>query len=147
MCTIVAVLSFVMSAISGHAVTGFFVLLFYYLGGVGVRERSRYAAAVVLVLYLTDSLMSIAGNPILKILLSALLLANLRATWIAARWKPQADEAAAVPRFSETWSDKFVDQLPMWLWPRLRILYYIFSGGFLVFLAIGIAILLRRHAL
>lgn len=145
-CSIVALLSFVISAITGHPIAGIFVLLFYYFGGVGVREHSRYAATVVLVLYVIDSLLS-TGNPAIKILVGALLLANLRATWIASRWRPGADEAAPVPRFNETWTDKFADQLPMWLWPKLRIPYYIFSGVFLAFVAIGVVILMHRHVL
>ncbi len=145
-CSILALLSFAMSAIAGHPIAGIFVLLFYYFGGVGVREHSRYAAIVVLILYVIDSLLS-TGNPAVKILIAALLLANLRATWIASRWKPEADEAAPIPRFSETWSDKFADQLPMWLWPKLRIPYYVFSAGFLFFLAFGLLMLLGHHKL
>ncbi len=34
--------------------------------------------------------------------------------------------------------DKLADKLPMWLWPKVRILYYVFSGGFLMFVAIGL---------
>ena len=33
-------------------------------------------------------------------------------------------------RLSETWGDKFVDKLPVWLWPKVRIAYYIFSVAF-----------------
>ena len=43
-CTIVGVSSLVFNALSGQTIAGIFVLLYYYLGGVGVRERSRYAA-------------------------------------------------------------------------------------------------------
>jgi len=39
-CALVAVFSLVMTAVAGHAVVGVFVFLFYYLGGVGVRERA-----------------------------------------------------------------------------------------------------------
>ena len=46
-CTVVAILSFVFLVASGHMIGGIFTLPFYYLGGVGVRERSRYAAAAV----------------------------------------------------------------------------------------------------
>ncbi len=151
-CTAIAILSFVLLVLRGQPISGFVILLFFYLGGIGVRERSRYAAVVVFVLYLIDSLMtiaanpSLAANPILRILLTALLLANLRATWIAATWKPESNEVTPVPRFSETWSDKFADQLPMWLWPKLRIVYYIFSGCFLFLVAVGIAILHFRHS-
>jgi hypothetical protein len=142
-CAVVAVFSFVFSAATGHAIIGAFVLLFYYLGGVGVRERSRYAAAVVLVLFIADMLAS--GPGVVRVLIAALLLSNLRATWIAARWKPDSDEAVLPPRFSETWSDKFADKLPMWLWPKVRVLYYVFSACLLVFVAIGLAaIILHR---
>jgi len=70
-------------------------LLLYYLGGVGVRERSRYAAAVVFLMYLLDTLVS---PGVVRVLLSALLLSNLRATWIAANWSPDSEEAALPPR-------------------------------------------------
>jgi hypothetical protein len=46
-CTFVAILSFVVSAFSGHEIVGTMVLLVFFLGGVGVREHSRYAAAIV----------------------------------------------------------------------------------------------------
>lgn len=38
------------------------MLLFYYLGGVGVRERSRYAAAIILCLYVSDTDVGIEGG-------------------------------------------------------------------------------------
>ncbi len=141
-CAVVAIITFVVSAALGHAIAGAVVFLYYYLGGVGVRERSRYAAAVVLVMYVADILTS--GPSVVRVLFAALLLSNLRAIWIASRWKPESDEAILPPRLSETWSDKFVDRLPMWLWPKVRILYYVFSAGFLVLVAIGLA-MMRLH--
>jgi len=143
-CAVVAVFSFIFSAISGHVIAGAIVLVFYYLGGVGVRERSRYAAAVVLGLFVADMLAS--GPSVLRVLIAALLLSNLRATWIASRWKPESDEAILPPRLGETWSDKFVDKLPMWLWPKVRVLYYALSACFLVFVAIGLVVMILRRA-
>jgi hypothetical protein len=145
-CALVAILSFISSIFIGHPISGLFVLIFYYLGGVGVREHSRYAAAVVLIMFVADSVLSM-NSFVLRTLLTALLLSNLRATWIASRWKPASDEAILPPRLSDTWSDKFADQLPLWLWPKLRIPYYVFSAGFLFFLALGILMLLRHHRL
>jgi hypothetical protein len=75
---------------------------------------------------------------VIRVLVGALLLSNLRATWIAAGWKPESEEAALPPRLRETWGDRFADQLPSWLWPTIRILYYILSVGFLVLLVIGL---------
>lgn len=145
-CAIVAVLGLIASALIGHPLAGIFVFLYYYLGGVGVRQSSVYAAAAVLVMYIADSLLSIAGNPVMKIIIAALLLANLRATWIASRWKPESEAAVPPPRFNETWTDKFVDQLPMWLWPKIRIAYYIFSACFLLLVAVGIEIMRHGHS-
>src|SRR5260370_18187418 len=50
-CAVIAVLSFVVLAISSHPFLGGFVFLVFYLGGVGVREPSRFSAAFLLVLF------------------------------------------------------------------------------------------------
>lgn len=143
-CALVAVFSLVVSVLAGQAIVGALGFLFYFLGGVGVRERSRYAAAVVLVLYAADAVT--AGGGVVRVLLTALLLSNLRATWIASRWKPESEEAILPPRLGETWSDKFTDKLPMWLWPKVRILYYVYSAGFLVLVAVGLGALIANRA-
>jgi hypothetical protein len=143
-CVVAAVLAVVSSVGTGHPIAGVCVLLFYYLGGVGVRERSRYAAFMVFAMFLADAIASGFGVP--RIIILGLLLSNLRATWIAAGWKPESDEAAPTPRFNETWSDKFVDQLPTWLWPKVRVVYYVFSACFLLLVVAGMAVLISRRA-
>jgi hypothetical protein len=135
-CTAVAILSFVFLTINGQPITGVAILLFYYVGGAGVRERSRYAALVVFVMYLLDTLLM---PGVVRIILCALLLSNLRATWIAATWRPESEEATLPPRLSETLADKVADQLPPWLWPKVRIAYYIYSSGFLLLVIFGLA--------
>jgi len=134
-CTILAIVSVVLLAVSGKPVTGAAIFLFYYLGGVGVRERSRYAAVVVFSMYLLDTFFS---PGVARILFSALLLSNLRATWIASGWKPESEEAFLPPRFNESLTDKFQDTFPAWLWPKIRIGYYIFSAGFLILVIFGL---------
>jgi hypothetical protein len=143
-CAVIAVLSLVVLAISNHPLLGGFVFLIFYLGGVGVRERSRYAAGCVLVLYVMDMLVS--GPSIVRVLFAALLLANFRAIWIASHWRPDSEEAAPAPRWSENWSDKFADQLPMWLWPKIRVFYYVLSACYFLLAAVGLAAIIRRHA-
>lgn len=143
-CTLVAILSFVIYAFIRHEILGTTVLLFFFLGGVGVREHSRYAAAVVLFLYLVDTIAS--GPGALRIAIAAVLFSNLRATWIASTWNPESSEATPPPRLAETWSDKFSDTLPMWLWPNIRIPFYVFSIAFLMLELLGLVRLLRRRA-
>jgi hypothetical protein len=135
-CTLIAVLSLVVLVATGQTLAGLCAFLLLYLGGVGVRERSRYAAAIVLLFYATDAIIS--GVSVLRIFFASLLLSNLRATWIAAQWKPESDDAAFPPRLNETLGDKLADQLPPWLWPKVRIVYYIFSVGYVLAAAIGL---------
>lgn len=142
-CAIVAVLSLVLNVVADHAIIGVFVFLFFYLGGIGVREHSRYAAVAVFAMYLADMILSQPG--VLRILIAALLLSNLRATWIASQWRPESDEATLPPRFNDTWGDKFVDQLPKWLWPKVRIFYYILSAGFIALTVIGAVMMRHQH--
>jgi hypothetical protein len=141
-CTLVAAVTFILALAIGQPIIGVLVVLFYYLGGVGVRERSRYAATVIFAAFALDTLVS--GIGVVRIILGALLLSNLRATWIASQWRPESEEAELPPRLSETWNDKFTDKFPSWLWPKVRILYYIFSACWLLVIAIGVAALILR---
>lgn len=143
-CAVVAILSFAFLVASGHMIGGIFTLPFYYVGGVGVRERSRYAAAVVVLMYAADTLLS--GLGVVRVMIGAVLLSNLRATWIASRWKPESEEAILPPRLGGTWGGKLADRLPMWLWPKVRIAYYVFSACFLAIVAAGLVMILRRAA-
>jgi hypothetical protein len=138
-CTLVAVGSCILLFVAGQPIAAILVLIFYYLGGVGVRQRSRYAAVVVFLLFLADAILSHMN--VARVLFAALLLSNLRATWISAEWKPGSEEAALPPRLSDTWSDKFADQLPEWLWPKVRIIYYVFSAGVLMISAVGLVMI------
>lgn len=142
-CAIVAVFALVTSALLHQPTAGAALTLYYYLGGVGVREHSRFAAAMVFIMFAIDTIMAFG---VLKLLLSALLLSNVRATWIASGWRAESPEAAMPMRFGETWGDKFADTLPRWLWPKIRIVYYIFSAAFLLLTIVGFAVLAtRRH--
>jgi hypothetical protein len=76
------------------------------------------------------SLAELLATPgVLKVLSAALWLTNLRATWIASSWKPESEESALPPRLGDSFADRFADQFPAWLWPKVRIVYYIFRSA------------------
>ena len=81
---------------------------------------------------------------VVRVLLTALLFSNLRATWIAARWKPESEEATPPLRLGKTWADKLADQFPVWLWPKVRIVYYVFSAGFFLLVMWGLGVMFRQ---
>jgi len=144
-CTIVGIMSLVFLLLARQPVTGILVFLLFHLGGVGVREHNPFAAAVVLLYYVVDFLASFVfvlfnspGIGVVKIIIIALLLSNLRATWIADHWKPDSEEAALPPRLGETFFDKLVDKWPAFIWPKAKWLYYIFSFACLVLIVAGL---------
>ena len=142
-CTIVGVLSFVLLVLAHQPITGLLVFILFHFGGVGVREHNPFAAAVVLIYFAIDTWAS--GVGVVRIIVNALLLSNLRATWIADHWKPESEEAALPPRFGETFSDKLCDKWPAFIWPKVKIIYYIFSFGFLAMLVAGLIVFVLRR--
>jgi hypothetical protein len=112
------------------------VFCFYYIGGVGVRERSLFAAIMVFALFALDTV--VGGLGVVRIIFAALLLSNVRATWVAANWSKNSEEAMMPPRLGETLTDKFTDKLPKWLWPKVRFVYYGFAFVFLALVVVGL---------
>jgi hypothetical protein len=150
-CTIVGTLSLIFLTLAGQPVTGVLVFLLFHFGGVGVREHNPFAAAITLVYYVVDLLASMVlvvtnspGIGVVRIIITALLLSNLRATWIAAGWKPESEEAALPPRLGETFFDKFADIWPAFIWPKIKWVYYIYSFGYLVLTVAGLIIIELR---
>jgi len=150
-CTLVGGMSLAFLLLAGQPITGVLLFLLFHLGGVGVREHNPYAAAVVLLYYVVDFLASFVfvffnspGIGVVKIIVIALLLSNLRATWIAGNWKPESEEAALPPRFGDTFFDKFSDKWPAFIWPKVKWLYYVFSFASLVLIVAGLIVRLVR---
>lgn len=144
-CTVVAIVSFVLSLRSpGLAMA---LLVFFYLGGVGVRQGDVYAASIVFAFYAIDTLLSVTfmffaspwGSIVVKFFITMLLFSNIRATWIASHWKRDSEEAASPARLSDTFRDRFADQWPVKIWPKARIPYYIFGVLVLFVTALGLA--------
>jgi hypothetical protein len=140
-CAIVSVISF-LTSVALNPLIAVLSLCFFFFGGVGVRERSRYAAVAVFVLFFINMLL--AGIGVVGVLLSALLLSNVRATWMAHGWKPDSEDAKLPARLSDTWADKFADKLPTWLWPKVRYPYYVFSAFILISGIIGLLTMHHR---
>lgn len=132
-CTIVAVFSLVFGIFQGWFVLGFLESLFFFLGGVGAHERSRFAAVAVFSAYLLSTVALLRvfvlspGPGILRVILLALLFANVRATWLSAKSPASASRPLSDP-VNETLADKFADRLPAYLWPKLRWLFYALTG-------------------
>jgi hypothetical protein len=133
-CFAIALISFVFIAIAASEqpnplarsitlVIGAIVSFVYVAGGMGVRQASWPAAVTVFALYVVDQL-SAGHIGVLTIIIAAVLLTNVRATILASRWKPSAEDEDRPSRFNETFRDKLVDQLPPRAWPILKYPFY-----------------------
>jgi hypothetical protein len=138
-CAVIAVISAVFMFMTGQPIFAIATFLFLYVGGIGVRERSWFAALMVFVVCAADMLVS---PGIVRFIIAGLLFSNLRATWISSHWKPDSEAAAAFPpRFSDTLGDKLADQWPMLLWPKLRIPYYVFAPLYALLEIVGVVMI------
>lgn len=150
-CTIVGTISLVFLTLGGHPIVGLLMFVLFHFGGIGVREHNPFAATIMFVYYMVDFLASSVvllnspGIGIVRIIIIALLLSNIRATWIAGAWKPDSEEAALPPRLGETFFDKLSDKWPAFVWPKVKIVYYIFSVGYLALTVAGLIVMFLRH--
>lgn len=150
-CTIVALLSLFFLLVMGQFVIALLTFLIFYLGGIGVRERDPFAATAVLLIFLSDTVFTVLmvglfnpGVIVVRTVILALLVANVRATFIAWSWRPDSEEAALPPRMSGSFTDNLSDQLPMWLWPKIRIVYYILAAIYLALTCLGMVMIVLR---
>lgn len=138
-----ALLSFTVSNMAAPAarvvtmVLGILECCVYFVGGMGVRQASWLAALMVFTLYALEHL-ALGQISVLTIIIGAVLLSNVRATILAARWKPAAEDEDRPMRFNETFRDKLVDQLPPRIWPILKYPFYICSSLILLLLLASI---------
>jgi hypothetical protein len=128
-CTVVSALSLVTSALGGSLLLGTFEGGFFFLAGVGVRQRSKAAAVTAFLAYLLSALVmqryTGSGFGIVRVIFLALLLANIRGNWLSAKWP--ADPSPPI-RLNQTIGDKISDQLPMFLWSKVKIVFYVFAA-------------------
>ena len=141
-CVFVAVLSIVQGFLQQHWIIGIFFGAVYVLGGIGVREYSRAAAVCISVLYLINvagvAILGRGAPGILTLAALGLLLANIRGTWIAARWKHAVAEDDLPTRFNENWRDWLVDIMPPRVWPNGRYAFFSLYAIALLLLVAGL---------
>jgi hypothetical protein len=113
------------SLVFGYAVSRSALVLvdvsYLLLAGIGVRQGSKFAAVMAFVNYLGDTLLG--GFGVASIFFLALLLANIRGTWLAARWRATATEPPPLP-LTETFMDRVCNRLPVLVWPVGRGIFY-----------------------
>jgi hypothetical protein len=133
-CLIIAAFQLVVALASGNSlmiVTGVAAALVFAFGGMGVREASWPAAALVFAVFFVGLLYAMANGQfpgILSILAAGILLSNVRAAFIASERRPAAEDEDRPTRFNETFGDKLVDQLPAKAWPMLQIPFFVVAA-------------------
>jgi len=150
-CLIVAAFQLAVALFSGSAVmivAGLASALVFLLGGMGVREASWTAAALVFSIYFANLLFTLANRQfpgILAIIAAGILLSNVRAAFLASEWRPVAVDEDKPMRFGDTLGDKLADQLPAKAWPKLQIPFFGLASLLLLLslAALGFALLQR----
>jgi hypothetical protein len=146
-CLVAALSAFVTTLLTGHWVLALLVGIVFFLGGIGIREHSFAASILLAVTYLLDRIAALfLGMPpgFLGVFLGVLLIANVRGTYLAARWQKKLPSEDLPTRWNETWRDKLVDQLPALLWPNTKIIFFVLSGVYLLLTVLGTFVVIYR---
>ena len=146
-CALVAVASSLILLLQAHWGMAFLTLAFFILGGIGVREHNTPAAACVALAYLFNQatgLMSGRYPGFMSIVAAVLLIANIRGTWVAARWARNGDPHVFPERLRRTWKDRLVDQMPTRVWPLAKLPFFCIAGAYML-LTISATVTLAHH--
>lgn len=150
-CVIIALFQLIAIALHGSPlflILGGIAFLIFLMGGMGVREASWPAAAVIFTIFFADMVDTFTkGHPpgMLTIIAAAVLLSNVRAAFLASEWRPAAEGEDHPMRFRETLADKLVDQLPARAWPILRVPFFIIASLYLLLVFLGFAADIARR--
>jgi hypothetical protein len=153
-CLIIAAFQLVVALATGDRimiVTGVAAALVFLMGGMGVREGSWPAAALVFGVFFVGLLYTMANGQfpgILAILAAGILLSNVRAAFLASEWRPAAEDEDRPTRFNETFGDKLIDRLPAKAWPVLQVPFFGIAALILLLSLAGLGIvLLHRYGI
>jgi hypothetical protein len=150
-CFWIAVFQLVVAVISGNpflVVIGVVQALVFLVGGMGVRESNWPAAALVFSIFFLNQLGNLAQGRfpgVLAIVGAAMLLTNLRATFLASEWRPAAADEDRPTRFSDSLRDKLADQLPAKAWPMLQIPFYGLASILFLLTLLGLGALMMQR--
>lgn len=129
-CMAVAIMTLVVTSLQGDPLGAIVTAVFFALGGIGVRQRSRFAAVGVFTVYLLSFIATVRhtgfGFGVVTFVFLAILLGNVRGVWVAARWKGTAPPDAQPPQI-EDWRDHFTDTWPPRIWPKARYVFYVLT--------------------
>jgi len=115
--------------------------LVFLMGGIGVREASWPAAAMIFAIFSSDILYTLAVGRlpgIVSILFAGVLLSNVRAAFLASEWRPAREDVDRPTRFNETFWDKLVDQWPAKAWPVLEVPFFALAALLLLLSLAGV---------
>lgn len=150
-CLIIAVFQIVVTSVTGNPVMiviGAVSALAFWVGGMGVREKSWPAAALVFSIFFLSLLYSMAIRQFpgfLTIIAACILLSNVRAAFLASEWRPASEDEDRPMRFNEGLRDKLADQLPAKAWPVLRIPFFGLASVLMLLNLAGLGIVLLQR--
>jgi hypothetical protein len=143
-CMLIAVLSLAASFFSPVPMVNAAQAVYYLLAAIGVRERSRFAALCAFLSYALAALVAQKytgrGIGVTEVLFMALLLANVRAVWLADAWRQTNRPDESPDRMAETLMDRISDQMPPAVWPAGRFLFYVIACVLILYEAVLLAI-------
>jgi hypothetical protein len=151
LCLIIAAYQIVATLITGNPlliVIGTVSALTFIVGGMGVREKSWPAAAMVFSIFFINLLYTLAIRQFpgfLTIVAACILLSNVRAAFLASEWRPAGEDEDKPTRFNDSLVDKLADQLPSRAWPLLQIPFFVLTSVLVLMSLTGLGVVLLQR--
>ncbi len=78
-------------------------------------------------IFVVYALGTVLAYSLVRILVCALLLSNVRAVWIASKWRSSGNVDVWQAALSESFGDYLSDLFPAMVWPKTRHIFYVFA--------------------
>lgn len=150
LCAIVAAVAGAALGFEKQYTASLLTFVFFFLGAIGVRAHEPLVANLLATGYVLNTAANwISGSPpgVFTIAGAILLIANVRVTIVANRWATR-HQHVSLEKLSADWSERLLDELPVFFWPRVKIAFRIVAIVYLLLILIGIATLIfgRMHS-
>ncbi len=126
-CFALALVTLVQGLLLGQGVEGLLGMIYLTTCAIGIRNLSKAAAVATLAFYLSEKTAGLlrGQNPvgIVSIIITALLIANVRAIWLAQNLAARRTEPPMLP-LQATLGDYFASTLPLKVWPWMKWVFW-----------------------
>jgi hypothetical protein len=144
-CLILAAVAILTVTIPGQQAFGIVEAVYLVVAALGIRAKSRIAAVATFAGVFMNSIAGYSssaryGSVVVDAIILALLFANIRATWLFARWARDLDVEPVSISYRRRFDHTLMNQMPALIWPKARVAFYVLATMLLIVQALSFVV-------